>query len=1248
MCPRLRLRTYQRRLLLALGLVAAGMVVLFLALPLWFPWLLGPVAGREGVHYAVYERFGYGRFVLHNVTFTNRTVRFHADRLEAYVPSIWLWQLGPNRNHNASPFVSVVDWELQSLPTTSSTATSSAKEVQSTTSTLRGVQHWCPQGILTNGTLRIGSESLTTPSLTWTNGQIAAQVYSPRLQAEVTVHGVVNRWPVTAELRSESLHAEAGLILTTNRTGLDLKASGAWWSNRLELQAHFGPGGSLPETVRLVAPEFGIPGAQLGLLASEQLSGSLTASWTTGRFELALDARARSLTAQTDVTPVVLSVRAHGDTNAVTVQTATVSSSWLEARLSPELTLYFTGRIVRQPALFEVRTRLDALPELGIHGTLDGIAELEPSGGKIPAAQFRLSGAQVGYLSVTASNLDLEGHFAWPWLKITGGTAGFADGSTALLSGEMNLERHSLTNAHVDVRGPFGRQWLPEGYSYGGLHLAATVSGPLKALQHQAAVTVTNLLVPQLQPLQLQADWSGSQEKLDQISILANVQDSSVQARGALSIGPKEFQVTLAQLELRTNGQPILSLTQPCEIHAQKPQKAGTLLVQTTPIVLAGTAGETEAEATLNWPDEGKLRLSVRHLWSRPLATLAKTNIPETEIRQLNASAEWSNSPARLALEMAFDENLRQMTADSQQAAPLLPESLSTRVRLSADENGLVISNLTVSTPTSTVAVVRGFLPLTFTPGASNGLVRPILKRACDLTAAARPHAFFWQQLARWTGIELRQPNLEAKVSGTWDEPRGQVALQAQRLHFLTGPTNLPVLENLICKLDIDPKQVRLAEGEVLVQGQRVELTGDLPLDQDAWTGLLKKHPPDWTRASARLQIPAADLAAFEPLVPNILAPQGTLSADVSISNGGKLGGQIEIEGGRTHPLGNFGSVRDISVHLRFEDRGVKLERAAASLGSAPLLLSGEVDLRGTEWLHGAIPPFHFTIRGSNVPLAREPEYIVRSDLDLAVTKTNGAPALISGTAQLRDSYYLSDLELLVPGGVASVARRPPYFSIDEPAVADWRLAINVHGERFLKVRTTLFNGEITATLKLVGTLQDPLALGDLRIDSGTVRFPFANLDVQQGLVTLTSQDPYRPQISLTAASKQYGYDIHMNVSGAVDEPVIQFTSTPPLTSEQILLMVTAGQLPQGTFTLTSQQRAETLALFLGRDLLAKLGIGDEGQQRLILHSGEEISEQGRPTYHVEYKLTDRWSLVGDYDRFGDYNAGLKWRVYSK
>ena len=121
-----------------------------------------------------------------------------------------------------------------------------------------------------------------------------------------------------------------------------------------------------------------------------------------------------------------------------------------------------------------------------------------------------------------------------------------------------------------------------------------------------------------------------------------------------------------------------------------------------------------------------------------------------------------------------------------------------------------------------------------------------------------------------------------------------------------------------------------------------------------------------------------------------------------------------------------------------------------------------------------------------------------------------------------------------------------------------------------------------------------------------------------------------------------------MELTGPADQPIIQFNSTPPLSSEQLVLMVTAGELPKGGYTLTPAQRAQTMALFLGKDLLSKVGLGDQSEERLTFSSGQEISETGKPTYSLEYKLAKRWSLVGEYDRFNAFNAGIKWKLYSK
>ena len=127
------------------------------------------------------------------------------------------------------------------------------------------------------------------------------------------------------------------------------------------------------------------------------------------------------------------------------------------------------------------------------------------------------------------------------------------------------------------------------------------------------------------------------------------------------------------------------------------------------------------------------------------------------------------------------------------------------------------------------------------------------------------------------------------------------------------------------------------------------------------------------------------------------------------------------------------------------------------------------------------------------MPLARSPDLVLRSDLNVTMSKPRAGPAVITGEVQLRDSFFLRDFQDLLPG-VASAGQRPPYFSVDVEPLAGWKLNLAVKGDRFLKVNSPLFRGLVSSDLKLSGTLKDPIALGNVRIDSGAVQFPFANL----------------------------------------------------------------------------------------------------------------------------------------------------------
>jgi translocation and assembly module TamB len=92
--------------------------------------------------------------------------------------------------------------------------------------------------------------------------------------------------------------------------------------------------------------------------------------------------------------------------------------------------------------------------------------------------------------------------------------------------------------------------------------------------------------------------------------------------------------------------------------------------------------------------------------------------------------------------------------------------------------------------------------------------------------------------------------------------------------------------------------------------------------------------------------------------------------------------------------------------------------------------------------------------------------------------------------------------------------------------------------------------------------------------------------------------------------------------------------------------MVMAGQVPQvGAQATGTPSQLAGLGEYFGQNLL--LGQGAAGSDRLDVISGQQISEKGRATYEIDYRLRDRWWLIGEYDQFDDYNAGIKWRIYS-
>jgi translocation and assembly module TamB len=1225
-------------LLLGLGIAA---------LPLWFPWALRPVAKRFGATYAHYQRLGYQRFELSNFALTNGTTQVTAGDVKLFVPTAWLWKhLAGTRTEK---FLEVDSWKYATAETksahTNTNGTVSVRDIFQIVQNVAGtLENWAPTAALTNGTVAIGKQDLKIAVANWTNGNLTAAVSLTNLPSVAVVVSTKPHapWMVTIDAKPESVHSAFSV---TERDGR-LAVTGAvdWRTNRIDVVAGFPPRGFIPDTVSVRADSFTVPARLLGMADYADIGGALRAAWQTNHFNVQLTAKANPTS--TNLPPLDVELSASGDTNAAQLDAVKISAPALQAGLTAPVAIRFQPPFLSQPANLNLAANLDQQHWFPAQGRLTGSAVVSP-GEKFPRISFSLAGTGISTTSLTTSNLAVDGELNWPVLEMKNAQMEMDDGSRISVAGKYDFAEKVIRDGRLNSSGAFGGQFLPADYSFKSASVAAQFGGPLRSITNSVMVQVKQAAVPHMNPVDIEAAWEGEGLNFKTAQVALKTGETSLSLRGSARFDWGETRLDLAALELSESNRTELQLQQPVQIvFAGSSLNSSNRATGTNAawslnfgqMSLTGDGREFRLAANINWPERGAVQCEAHGLDARLLRDFIPQADTEAILNHLDLAGGWTNGP--VAFRLASDATLK-----TKEHLPF-----SANANLTGGKDGIAIEQLSVSSATQMVSRAEGTLPVFFNPAGKDGLMEIDADKPLKLKASTDPRSILWEKIAAATGVRLEGPNLTANLEGTWGAPKGEVTLQVQRVEVPFGERPLPAIENVDFVAVMDRATARISRCNFDVEKQPVRVTGEIPLGENFWAGLRHtRQLPDWREASAHLQIEKAQVAPFASLLPQILGPEGSLSADISLAPGGNLKGELSVTNAGTRPLESIGPVRNIQLLARLDGQHVRLENASGEIGGQRVMLDGSMEVNEQVWRTNGLPQFQVHVSGTNVPLARNPSVLLRADLDLTVTNSTQIP-LVYGKVKLRDSLFLADLQTLMPERTASVRKRPPYFSVEAEPWAEWRLNVNVQGDKFLRVQTPLFHGTVSTVLTLEGTLKDPLALGQVKIDPGSsVSFPFSSLDVKQGFILLTSEDPYRPQLYLTAEARRFGYDIKMEATGPVDDAVPQFSSIPGLSSEEIVLMLTTGQIPRGVgVTATTQQRAQGLALFVGKNLLSDLGFGGGGGDRLTVRSGEEISESGRPTYDIEYKLTGKWSVIGEYDRFDQYNLNIKYKLYSK
>jgi translocation and assembly module TamB len=1194
------------KVLLLLSLLLA---LILATLPWWLGAILRPVARSQGASFERYELLGYTRFRLEGVKLERPGLAFSAARATLDTPLLWLLR----RPH---AHAEISDWSLRLIPADSPRPTpsnpSSPATVHAQTQRVTAqLRRWLPRLTAENGTISRGEQTWRLAHVSWRDGAVHATGALPtrqELQATVAEKGDT----LLATLELPALTTRAELVWTPRA----IRGHGTWQHQPFVIEARFDDAAWIPSHAELRAENWDLPAAQVQLGPTyERVRGHVLARWT-GR-EFTADLRVNASPAPGKKSPPFeLSAHATGDRRAIVLRTLHVRAPFATATLSAPLTFSLENRTAATPAVLTVNADLGQQPWFDAAGRLTGEIRTAPHAGD-SRGEFDVTVEAFRWSKFTAPSAHVRGRWQAPRVQLDEALVTLDAGSRIIAHGSFDWKTRELHDARIDAT--LASTWiaplLREQAAVERVVAAVELDGPLAAPRHRGEIDVTQLRASRLRPLDAHAQWTGEGRVLPEFSASVRAGNAGLQLSGTLDA----VRATVREFALQRGGQPLLRSVAPAEISRTPHWKISGLRLE---------GPEQSLAVDAEWSEAPHFFVSAHNVASEWLADWWTDAVLPLRIAALTVRGGPRGD--FLAADAAIDASVQ-----------IDGTWLQGRIGATAEAEGVRVSQLEFTDAHGLMAYASGRIPARVrwsrTPRLELDARAPL-----ELEASIAPDSPLWELVRRRTGMAIEGGAVVASVSGSLEQPRGLVRVEATRV--AREGTEKNELTALSATLRGQRDGVQLESLAAQVAGHPVRATGRLPMNDDAWRALLSSPGEfDWRRAEVQLSAPRVELAALAPTFPAGPFTGGTLAAELQLA-GGQVTGSAQLRGGASRPLPGLGRLLEIEADLALAGRRLEVRTFSARLGGEPVELTGSAALGDRNRLD-----LDLRLQAKNVPLVRRPGLLVRTDFDLRAQTPDRGPTRISGRVDLRDALVLADLAAILPGGPRGGSRPPPYFSINADPFSRWPLDVQIGGHRAVRVRTAVFNGIATPQFHLTGTLGDPRAIGQLSVDSGQVLFPFARFAVQQGTVRITAADPTQLQLAVNANAKRMGYELRLEAGGTTAAPTLAFSSNPPLESADILLLVTTGQPPKNESLAgvgpTDQQRLTRLGTFLGSGIFQNFS-GTE--DRLEFTSGEQVSESGRETYRAEYKLTEKFSLTGEYDQYDDYNAGLSYRIYTK
>lgn len=215
-------------------------------------------------------------------------------------------------------------------------------------------------------------------------------------------------------------------------------------------------------------------------------------------------------------------------------------------------------------------------------------------------------------------------------------------------------------------------------------------------------------------------------------------------------------------------------------------------------------------------------------------------------------------------------------------------------------------------------------------------------------------------------------------------------------------------------------------------------------------------------------------------------------------------------------------------------------------------------------------------------------------DVSLEILKSDDSE-LIAGQVDVRSAEYqrlISLTELITDyldfrqGGEVAAEQ------------SDVDLDLRVRGYRAISIENNLADLRASADLTIRGTLNEPIVLGSLNIDEGSLSLEDNDYEIVRGSVNFNNPRRTTPNLNFEAVTNVRDYEVTLQMRGTPDRLRFDFHADPPLPTPDIVSLLAVGQTQEEVFgTAAARTSAGNVALFGAGTLLSK-SLGEKLQQQ--------------------------------------------------